>query len=127
MEEGEERTIKKWLRKLSPPILDVGCGTGRYTIKIVERCSEVIALDVSRTMLKKTVEKANAVLERINPILADGEHLPFRNESFNGLICTLTFDHFENCESVAREFSRVLRRDGLCILSTFKQLHIKGF
>ena len=129
MEEGEERTIKKWIKHLSNPILDVGCGTGRYTIKVAEKESEVVASDIGLKMLKKTMRKAKKcnASTRINPILTDGEHLPFKDKSFNSLICTLTFDHFEHCESAAQEFSRVLEKDGLCILSTFNSHTLSDF
>jgi len=29
MEEGEEKAIRSWLRRLRPPIIDVGSGTGK--------------------------------------------------------------------------------------------------
>jgi len=129
MEEGEERIIKGWAGNLLAPILDVGCGTGRYAIEFAEKSLEVVASDVSLKMLKKTMEKAekHEVLERVSPILADGEHLPFRDRFFNALICTLTFDHFEDCESAAREFLRVLEKNGLCVLSTFNSYTLDDF
>jgi ubiquinone/menaquinone biosynthesis C-methylase UbiE len=128
MEEGEERIIKKWLKHLSTPILDVGCGTGRYTIKLAEKGSEVMASDIGLKMLKRMMRKErNATPKRVNPILADGEHLPFKDKSFNSLICTLTFDHFEHCESAAQEFSRVVEKEGLCILSTFNSYTLSDF
>jgi len=129
IEEGEERIIKEWVGNLLTPILDVGCGTGRYAIGVAEKGLEVVASDVSLKMLKKTVEKAkkHGILERVSPILADGEHLPFRDRSFNALICTLTFDHFEDCESAAREFSRMLQKDGLCVLSIFNSYTLDDF
>jgi len=129
MEEGEERIIKGWIGNLLTPILDVGCGTGRYSIEFAEKGLEVVASDISLKMLKKVIEKAkkHEVLERVSLLLADGEHLPLRDRSFNALICTLTFDHFEDCESAAREFSRVLKKDGLCILSTFNSYTLDDF
>jgi ubiquinone/menaquinone biosynthesis C-methylase UbiE len=128
MEEGEERVIRKWIKDLASPILDVGCGTGRYAIKIAKK-GEVVVLDIGLKMLRKTMRKAKKcnAFGRINPVLADGEHLPFKEKSFNGLICTLTFDHFEDCESAAQEFSRVLDKDGLCILSTFNSYTLSDF
>ena len=129
IEKGEERYIGEWIKDLSFPILDVGCGTGRYTLKIAKKGSEVVALDGSLKMLKKTMNKAkkNNVLEKIFPILADGEYLPFRDRRFNSLICTLTFDHFEDCESAVSEFSRVLEKNGQCILSTFNSYTLQDF
>jgi len=35
------------------------------------------------------------------------------------LVCALAFDHFEDCERGAGEFSRVLKGDGLCVVSVF--------
>jgi ubiquinone/menaquinone biosynthesis C-methylase UbiE len=121
MEEGEERAIRKWIEMAQSPLIDVGCGTGRYALKKAIEGSEVIALDISLEMIRRTVEKARryGCDLNIHPILADGENLPFRERSFNSLICTLTFDHFERCELAASEFSRVLKDGGLCILTTF--------
>jgi ubiquinone/menaquinone biosynthesis C-methylase UbiE len=129
MEEGEERIIRKWIKDISSPILDVGCGTGRYATEIAKKGLEVVASDMGLQMLKKTMRKAKKrdVFRRINLVLADGEHLPFKEKTFNGLICTLTFDHFEDCESAAQEFSRVLEKDSLCILSTFNSYTLSDF
>lgn len=123
LEEGEERAIKKWLNKVLAPILDVGCGTGRYSLRKAVDGSEVVALDISLKMLKRTVEKAKThnCYHNIHPILADGENLPFTDKAFNGLICTLTFDHFEKCEKSIQEFSRVLKSYGLYIVTTFNK------
>jgi ubiquinone/menaquinone biosynthesis C-methylase UbiE len=129
MEEGEERAIKIWFGNMSTPILDVGCGTGRYAVRAARGGREVVALDISLKMLRAMVRKAREhdISERLNPVLADGEHLPFRDSVFKGLICTLTFDHFTDCESAAREFSRVLRCGGLCALSTFNSYTLNDF
>jgi ubiquinone/menaquinone biosynthesis C-methylase UbiE len=129
IEEGEERGIGAWIKDLSFPILDVGCGTGRSTIKVAKHGSDIVALDISLKMLKKTLMKAKKdnVVEKIFPILADGEHLPFRDQLFNSLICTLTFDHFLDCDSAVSEFSRVLATNGHCILSTFNSFTLQDF
>lgn len=129
MEEGEERTIRRWLSNLSAPVLDVGCGTGRYSTTIAESGSEVIALDASSKMLGRAVEKAakRNVSQMIDFVLADAEHLPFRDGSFGGLICTLTLNHFQDCESAAREFGGVLKKDGSCILTTFNSYTLNDF
>jgi ubiquinone/menaquinone biosynthesis C-methylase UbiE len=129
LEKGEERVVKKWLSKALTPILDVGCGTGRYTLKKAAEGSEVIALDISLKMLKKLIEKAKKhdCYSNVYPVLADGENLPFINDSFNTLICTLTFDHFENCEKAVKEYSRVLKSRGLCILTSFNKYTLDDF
>ena len=129
MEKGEEKAVKKWVKNLATSVLDVGCGTGRYTLRKAAEGFEVVALDISVRMLKKTVDKARklGVYFNIYPIIADGEHLPFKDELFNGLICSLTFDHFCHPELAANEFSRVLKRSGLCVLTTFNSRTLSDF
>ena len=102
-EAGEQRIIKKWIENLRAPILDVGCGTGRYAIEKAIKGSKVVALDISQKMLKKTFERAKkyGCHPRVYPVLGDGERLPFKDGSFNSLICTLTFDHFKKSELAA--------------------------
>lgn len=121
IEEGEWRVIGRWLGDLRTPVLEVGCGTGRYAGKIAESNRTVIALDISLRMLRKAKDRLGKDIGagRIHAVQGDGENIPLRNDSVSGLICTLTFDHFEDCELGASEFSRVLKPGGLCILSTF--------
>lgn len=52
-------------------------------------------------------------------MVADVDRLPFREGVFDCLVCTLAFDHLEDCEWAAGEFSRVLKGDGLCVVSVF--------
>ncbi|OYT61760.1 MAG: hypothetical protein B6U69_03025 [Thermofilum sp. ex4484_15] len=127
IEKGEERVISRWIAKLNGPCLDVGCGTGRYSLKLARLGIPVIALDLSLGMVKELLRKASStgLLDLIQPVLGDGEMLPFRGESFKSLICTLAFDHFENPEAAVREFSRVLKGGSLCILSTFNSFTLR--
>lgn len=88
-----------------------------------------MALDISAKMLKKTVDKAKKLGVHFNiyPVMADGEHLPFRDETFSGLICSLTFDHLCHPELAASEFFRVLKRSGLCVLTIFNSRTLRDF
>lgn len=72
-------------------------------------------------MLKRIKEKIKKekIINRINLILAEAENLPFKDKIFNSLICTLTINHFSNLEKIAKEFSRILKKDSICIISTF--------
>ncbi len=51
--------------------------------------------------------------------IGDREHLPFKKDIFQNLVCALAFDHFENCGRAAMEFSIVLKSGGMCMVSFF--------
>lgn len=129
MEEAEERVLLKWIDYFSGICLDVGCGTGRYSLRIAQNGVEVVALDLSLKMLKmlKSKAKKDGCYERVNLVLADGERLPLRDKVFNALVCALAFDHFVDCDGAAREFSRILKDMGLCVLSVFNKRTVEDF
>ena len=129
MEEAEERVVGKWVDGFSGVCLDVGCGTGRYSLRIAQNDVEVVALDLSLKMLKrlKWKTKNSDVYDRVSVVVADGERLPFRENAFDCLVCALTFDHFEDCEGTAEDFSRALKDGGLCVLSVFNGSTLEDF
>ncbi len=129
MEEAEERIAKKWVEAFSGICLDVGCGTGRYSLKVAKKCVGTVALDLSLKMLKRLKLKAkeDEAYEQLSVVLADGERLPFRDNVFDGLVCALAFDHFLDNEEAAREFSRVLKFEGLCLISAFNSRMLESF
>ncbi|MEM2929065.1 MAG: class I SAM-dependent methyltransferase [Nitrososphaerota archaeon] len=90
---------------------------------------ETIALDISLEMLKKLKEKIerDTIKNKINLILADAENLPFKEKVFNSLVCSLTINHFNNLEKIAKEISRVLKKDSICIISTLNSYALKIF
>jgi len=121
LELAEERIVKKWISGFLGICLDVGCGTGRHSFKIAEKDVDVVTSDFSLRMLKRLKLKAkkSGIFHRISLVLADAEHLPFKEDAFNSLICALAFDHFKNPEGATIEFSRVLKDDSLCVVSSF--------
>ncbi len=129
LELAEERVAKKWIDDFLGICLDIGCGTGRHSFRIAEKGVEVVTSDFSLRMLKRLKLKAkkSGISHRISPVLADAEHLPFKDDAFNSLICAFAFDHFENPKSAVIEFSRVLRNDSLCVISSFNSYTLKIF
>ena len=127
LERCEEEVLREWLDRLESPMLDVGCGSGRYSLRLADRGVEVVSMDLSLRMLKVLLRKleGRGVRENVHVVLADGENLPFRGGSFKGLLCTLTLDHLQEPEKAISEFSRVLRSGGLCVISTLNEEHLK--
>lgn len=51
-------------------------------------------------------------------IVADAHKLPFDNEEFESILCTEVLEHIHTPETAIAEMGRVLKKDGLLILTT---------
>jgi len=97
-------------------VLDVGCGTGRFTITLEEMSgAEVYGLDASRDMLDKAMKKSS----RGKWVQGHAEDLPFENGFFDAVTITMAIHQFDNKKKAIAEANRVLRSGGhLLILTT---------
>lgn len=85
------------------PSLEVGCGSGRF----MERLGIDVGVDLSERLLKIARSRGCEVL------IADGGHLPFRDDSFSSAYLIFTLCFLQNPESVLAEIRRVLRDNGV--------------
>jgi malonyl-CoA O-methyltransferase len=98
-------------------LLDVGCGTGYLTVRLREHFnhSKIIGLDFSPGML----EVARPKHEGIAWVLADGNHLPFADGSFNILVSNLTYQWAGDLSRAFTEARRVLAPNGVLVFTLF--------
>lgn len=105
------RALWKAIRDFSPElggvILDLGCGDKPYqSIFSYER---YIGVDIPEKDPKR-IQTAD--------ILYDGKRLPFRNLCFDSILCTEVLEHTQSPDAFLREAHRVLKDDGLILLTT---------
>jgi len=93
-------------------VLDYGCGTGHYTLKLVRKGILTVSIDISRTMLSILRSKLSGE-KHVHLILADGENLPLKNEAFDVVISMGVLHHLPNVYEGLKEISRVLKKKGL--------------
>lgn len=98
-------------------ILDIGSGAGqlvRPILKYSDPDAEVIGCDLSFNMLRR----ARARLKSNRPMFstADLAHLPFADESFDGITCGYVLEHLPDARVGLREMARVLRPGGRMLL-----------
>lgn len=67
-------------------ILDVGCGTGRHALELVQRGYRVIGLDISSGMLREAQARAGEVSLKLDLIQADATSIPL-GRGVDGAIC----------------------------------------
>lgn len=96
-------------------ILDLGCGTGRFSVQLANLGINVVAADPSFTMLKQVELKD--VTHKINLVNANGYTLPFKDNSFDACVCVNVINHVINYEDIIREINRILSDDGFMVMN----------
>jgi len=114
------RAIKKIIKKLKSPILDVGCGNGAFSIETAIMTGNlVIGFDINREGILFAKRVANR--KKVNNVcflIADARKMPFKEEVFKSAICLEVLEHIEEDHAVLSEIFRVLRRDGQLIITS---------
>lgn len=103
---------KRALRGVQGNVLDVACGTGDMAVSLVERGCTVTGVDISEEMLAIARQKAPMVTFMI----ADAEHLPFPDASFDAVTCAFGVRNFVHLEQGLNEMLRVLKPGGQLVI-----------
>lgn len=115
--------VEWWLRRLAEVgglrtgtrLLDLGCGTGRWTIPLVERTGcHAVGIDSSPEMLAKA--RAKGQTGRITWLVGDVNAPPVPPESFDCALMSLMLHHLEQPVIALRAAFAALRRGGVLLV-----------
>jgi ubiquinone/menaquinone biosynthesis C-methylase UbiE len=93
-------------------VLDVGCGTGPFSLAAQQRGARVTSVDIGVELLRKARTKGT---RRV--IAGDAAALPFSDASFDLVISSECIEHTAQPERDVAEMLRVLRADGMLALT----------
>jgi len=116
-----KKLLNNKLNKSNLKILDVGGGNGYLLWKLYK---EGIVLDISKQALKMVVEKGliGVIFDIDNPSFS----FPFKDNTFDIVISTEVIEHLLYPDHYAREILRILKLNGIFILSTPNTAYIKN-
>lgn len=107
-------------------ILDLGCGTGRFSDALAVRFdAEVTGLDPSQKMLDRAREKRCEGTVRYQ--LARAEAMPLRSGSIDVIFMSMSFHHFADHGAAANECRRVLHKGGTVFVRTGSREQITSY
>jgi 2-polyprenyl-3-methyl-5-hydroxy-6-metoxy-1,4-benzoquinol methylase len=99
-----------------PRILDLGCGQGHITARILQECphAEVSGLDYSVSAIKY----AHAQFRGVDFIVGNAYQCPYAEGYFDMAVCNNLWEHVPDPLLLLAKIKRVLRPGGFIIIST---------
>jgi len=119
-EAGEEMLARLELMTLKPNVIvDAGCGTGELSAQLQSRYQDayILTIDTSETMLRHLQDCLPQCGRGI--VCAKAEKMPLRDQSVDLVFANLLLPWCHDITSMLQEWRRILRPDGLLMLSAF--------
>lgn len=121
----QQRVVQRLLERLSAElsqgpqrVLDIGCGTGQLLQQLAQHYpqAKLTGLDLAPNMLQQAAERLGNGAELLQ---GDAERLPGKDNSFDLVVSTSTFQWLEECATCFGEVQRVLEPGGLFCFALF--------
>ena len=101
-------------------ILDVGCGTGVFTVDLLAAGAEVTGVDLSLPMLRRLAHRAGEYPFR--PIQGDMRALPVTDAVFDTAVSVTAIEFLPDARGAVAELFRATRPGGSIVVATLNAL-----
>lgn len=91
-------------------MLDIGCGAGNYTLKLLQRLPDldVTLVDLSQPMLDRAVERVRSITSRtITPVQGDIRELAIGEAAFDVIVAAAVLHHLRDDSEWLAVFSKL--------------------
>lgn len=103
--------------------LDIGCGTGNYTIEFSKRGVNMIGIDPSEAMLSIARTRSDVV----KWLKGKAETIPLESNSVDGVLAILTTHHWTNQAKGYEELGRVMKPGARLVIFTSTPEQMKTY
>lgn len=97
-------------------VLDIASGSGYGTKMLAQTAKYVYGVDVNEVAINYSKRHYNA--ENIEYVVGDGEEIPLGDKSVDIVVTFETIEHIQDYQKFIKEIRRVLKDDGIAIIST---------
>lgn len=112
-------SIDHWLfHKPKDRILDLGCGSGLFSISMLKSGCNVTSADPSSQCLANLKRLTSNSRLKPRVIQCAPESLPLPDKFFDSIICINLLEFSESPHSVCKEIHRVLKKNGKAVIAT---------
>jgi SAM-dependent methyltransferase len=112
----EEAFLEKAAEGIPGRLLDLACGEARHAPELHRRGWTFIGLEPSPAMIAKARQNALEAGTPLEMVQGVGERLPFRDGSFDRVLCESSLDHFANPSKGIEEIARIIRHGGDAVI-----------
>lgn len=101
-------------------LLDAGCGVGIYDLEFGRRSTfrRIVGIDLDQSKLSLAQNhKKDLNLQNVFFNIGNLTYLPYKDKSFDHIICSDVLEHINNDTKVIEEFFRVLKLQGRLIVT----------
>ena len=98
-------------------ILDIGCGRAIDAVELARSKGECLGVEPSETMIRHARDHITKNGAEVTLIRGVGENLPFKDGSFDKVMCKGALDHFPHPDKAIEEIARVLKPRGKAIIT----------
>jgi len=112
----EAKIISEFLDvKRGEKICDIACGSGQQSIKLAKRGCKVYGIDLN----SKAIKTAKLIAKGYDCDFQVGNanRLPYNSNYFDKVVSVCALEHFENDEKALEEMYRVLKSNGVLVLT----------
>lgn len=103
-------------------VLDVGCGAGVEVVRFARAGARVVGVDIAESAVALT--RQNLAQQGLSATVevADGESLPFPDNSFDFVFAHGVIQYTHDDRALANEVRRVLRPGGLALFQVYNRI-----
>lgn len=99
-------------------VLDAGCGTGNFSLKLARKGCQVVGIDISGSILKLAREKVSQTNLKVEFYQQNLLDLDFAGESFDSAFSMAAFEFIKDYERAFRQIKRVVKPGGRILIGT---------
>ncbi len=106
-------------------VLDVGCGTGRWSIYLSSKFSNVYAMDPSKAIY--AAANLTKDIPGIHLIKASAENIPFEDETFDLVISLGVLHHIPDTQKALNSIVKKVNKGGQCLIYLYYALDNRSY